>query len=121
MSLFYDLYQSGKIYAAETQASSAKHTAKRAEEEVRDLRQRVDGLTLACQALWEVLRAHTGLTDDAILRKMEEVDLRDGKVDGKIAPKPISCTRCARTTNATRPNCIYCGAPLPPSHVFNQS
>ncbi len=50
MSLFYDLYQNGKIHTAEIKAGIAKDAAKRAEEEVRDLRQRVDGLTLACQA-----------------------------------------------------------------------
>ena len=45
---------------------------------VRSLEASVDHLALACQAMWELLRGQVGVTEEQLLAKMKEVDLRDG-------------------------------------------
>lgn len=81
--------------------------------EVDDLKRKVEGLSLACQAFFEILQSHIGLTESAILQKMQEIDERDGKLDGKTAAPVLECIECGRKSNASRTTCVYCGAPLP--------
>ena len=43
--------------------------------------------------------------------KINEIDLRDGDQDGKVAKKPIeNCTQCDRPLLRNKPFCLYCGA-----------
>ena len=45
----------------------------------------IDTLALSCAAMWELLSEKLGVTEQELLAKIEEIDLRDGKLDGKIA------------------------------------
>ena len=121
MNIFFDLYQQGAINEAKNQAESARDTAGRTRSEVDDLKRKADALTIACQALWEIVREQMGLSDEAIIRKMQEIDLRDGTPDGKITATIAECPSCRRTNNAARRNCLYCGGLLPLQHVFSRS
>lgn len=88
------------------------------------LRMKVDRLeatverqALACQALWELLQQHVPVGEKDLLKKMEQIDLRDGVADGRMTPQASTCTACGRTVHAKRKNCLYCGADVggPPS------
>ncbi|NUN95866.1 MAG: hypothetical protein HUU16_06810 [Candidatus Omnitrophica bacterium] len=116
--LVIDLYQNRKIADAERRASDAALDTKFLKGEILDLQWKADALTIACQALWEVLRGEVGLSDDMILMKMEEIDLRDGRADGKISREVVICERCGRKGNSARKQCLYCGSPLSPENVF---
>src|SRR5262245_48274139 len=102
MELFIEAHQYQRINAAENKAASAKDVADRMRYEVRDLHRKIDGLTLACQALWEILRAQTGMNSDLLLAKIQEIDLRDGKFNGKITGKVLQCHGCGRPTGSSR-------------------
>ena len=121
MELLIDAYQHGKITEAQVTAAQASDRANRLQGEVDELKRRADGLTIACQALWEILRTRLGVDDQTILRQMQEVDQRDGQADGKIATRPVVCPRCSRNSNSRRRTCVYCGAPLPAGHVFEKT
>ena len=48
---------------------------------------------------------------DAVL-KVElatEIDLRDGKADGKITAHPLRCPSCDRVSSSRHAKCLYCG------------
>jgi hypothetical protein len=120
MDLIIDVYQQGQIAEAQNKAAQASDRAKQLEREVDDLKRRADALTIASQALWEILRDRLGVDDQTVLRKMQEIDLRDGQADGKISPRPITCPRCARNSNSKRRYCLYCGAALPAGHLFEK-
>ena len=78
------------------------------------MRGSIDKLTLACQAMWELLRErHDDLTDQMLLDKMREIDLRDGVADGRITTGSVTCPSCDRMTSARTGKCQYCGAALP--------
>lgn len=84
------------------------------------LRADVEKLFLLVQALWSFLREQ-GRTEEELLRRMEEIDLADGRLDNRVRPgAPRKCPHCGRTLiRHGRPVCLYCGAEAPPESAFD--
>jgi hypothetical protein len=118
MDILLDIYQQRGINEAKADAESASRKAQSVEDKLDALSRRCDRLALACQAMWEILRERSGMADAEIEQKILEVDLRDGRVDGRISRSVVRCDSCGRNSNSTRPGCIYCGAPLAKTNVF---
>lgn len=104
------------IEARMNEGSAARSTSHRAAEmaneartAVRELQDEVDRLSLLNQALWELLRARLGLTDADLERMAYDVDMRDGKADGKITAHAVRCPTCGRVSNSKHAKCLYCG------------
>jgi hypothetical protein len=60
----------------------------------------------------------TDLIGEDLIEKVQEVDLRDGELDGKLLSL-ADCLSCTRSNNARRTLCIYCGEELPMSNAFD--
>jgi hypothetical protein len=72
------------------------------------------------EAIWELLKEKTGLTDKDLVNKVREIDLRDGVLDGRVRPKPpIACPKCGKKMDKTSSTCIYCGQNIP-ANVFSR-
>ena len=82
------------------------------------MERRMNRLSLLCQAMWEMLRERAEFTDDQLAAKVLEVDMRDGRGDGRIATQVHDCPSCGRKTNSKRSVCVICGAELPKAHAF---
>lgn len=108
MNLFLDLYQQRRARAGVITPRSQI-----APMDLDDLERRTESLTLACQALWEILQEELNLSNETILKKMQDVDLRDGALDGRVSVNVAACPSCRRANKASRTNCIYCGDQLP--------
>ena len=117
MDLFIDAHQYGRIAQAQRDATTARHKAETFDQRLHDAERRLDRLSLACQALWELLKERTDLTQEQVYSKMDEVDQRDGRKDGKIRGIAIACSSCNRTTNTMNHICIYCGTPVRTPHI----
>lgn len=115
MEFLWDLHQQKAITDAQVEASAAKRAARQGSDRVNELEASVQRLTLVSQALWELLRDRTGLSETELVAKISEVDLRDGKLDGRISAKAIHCPRCGRTMSERHSRCIYCGTRVFPS------
>jgi hypothetical protein len=64
----------------------------------------------------EIMRDRHGVSEAEFEAKVREIDLRDGRLDGKLrvaTPAPRSCPACGRPNGGTRVACLYCSAPLP--------
>ena len=118
VELFWEMRQQRGIAQAGADASRAKSKVERLQGEVKMLSHKVERLSLASQALWELLRDNTDFSDETILNKMQEIDLRDGQADGKIGHAPVTCPQCGREGNSVRVECLYCGTAFPRQHVF---
>jgi len=117
--MLWDLIQQRQIGQVRQSAAEASSSIDRTQATVAELEKLVESLSLTCQAMWELLRKQGDLTDEMLLKKMEEVDLRDGRRDGKIGAQPSNCSSCSRPNNPRHRNCVYCGGSLPPpKHVF---
>jgi hypothetical protein len=118
MSLGWDVLQHFQIDKARSAAELASNKVDGLIARKDNTKQELEELTLACQAMWELLRDHLGFTDDHLKAKILEIDARDGVVDGKIGAEVIDCPHCGQKASTTKPNCMYCGHRLPSSHVM---
>ena len=65
------------------------------------------------EALWTILKEKHGLEDKELLRRIVEIDLRDGQLDGRVATTPPEpCPKCQRIVAKGSVRCMYCGEPL---------
>ncbi len=117
MSVFWDMYGPGMAgdfqdRGGQKGVNEAKGAAREARTEVEHLERKVDMLAMICQAMWELLKEHGGVPEELLATKVQEIDLRDGKLDGKLGTRnAITCTACGRTVNKRHQRCLYCGAP----------
>jgi hypothetical protein len=118
MGMFWNMHQDRKIKDSSNQAASAMRQSMRSDDKVKQLEQRLNHLALYTQAMWELIRENTKLNDSDIETRALEIDLRDGKADGKMNSQLVVCPACARNNNSTKKTCMYCGAELPRNHLF---
>ena len=117
--MFWELYQMSQISEANTKAVNASARAGNAEDRIMRLELRIEGLALACQALWEISNKELNVTREQFEEKMQEVDLRDGKLDGRMRRQVQDCPECGRKSQKQRTSCLYCGTKLPgDGHLF---
>jgi len=116
--MLWEAYQQTRIAGAERIAESAEAKVDRCARKIDDLQRHLDRLSLACQALWELLQECSDLTEEDLEKKMLEIDGRDGCVDGKIGVQQLDCPSCGRKTNSRRGSCVMCGAPIKPPYQF---
>lgn len=108
--MFIDHTQNQRISEASAVADQAKSKSERQAQQIDVLRRQIDRMALANQAIWELLRELHGIRDEDMLQRMEQIDLRDGKLDGKLGAQVLNCAGCGRKTNSTRRHCVFCGA-----------
>ena len=98
-------------------ALSADERAKR---HIARLEAKIDGLALVSQAMWELLRERTQLTENDIRAKVSEIDARDGRLDGRMLGTSLKCEGCGRDVHTRQQACMYCGAAVRREHVFDR-
>jgi hypothetical protein len=117
--MFYSMPSSGYASSinsglAQADASNARAEAREAKTETELLRHDVDRLLMITEALWTFLKKEHGYSDEDLANAVKEIDLRDGRLDGRAEqPQASPCPNCGRINSARRSLCIYCGQPLP--------
>jgi hypothetical protein len=102
--------------ARANRAQSAGERASRIATEIRTQNESIqfdiEKLFMITEALWEILKHQHGYTDDQLVEMIQNIDLRDGKLDGKVAKSPQrpTCPECGRTIIKNQARCLYCGA-----------
>ena len=71
---------------------------------------RLDKLALVNMAMWSLIRQHTGLTEEDLMQRVQEIDLIDGRPDGKVTRQVMRCQSCKRVMSPRHSKCLYCGA-----------
>ena len=116
--MFYPMLSSYGSYAAATLARSdatdAKAAAREAKTESDLIRHDINRLLMITEALWTLLKKQCGYNDADLAALITEIDLRDGRLDGKTDTQSmVTCPSCGKTNSNRRPMCIYCGKALP--------
>ena len=112
MVLFWELHQHYKIHLARKEANRAYYSAKRVGEQVHELKSMSGKALLVCEAMWSFMQERMGITEEELIQRMEDIDLTDGKLDGKVRRSVDTCPHCDRTISLRYPRCIYCGKPV---------
>ena len=101
--LLREYFQDQRINKTRSRLGDVKHHQENLQDEVARLH-------LVVEALWEILRKHHGLSNQALLQAMHEIDQRDGRLDGKSLRSEISiCPGCGKVLEKGVPTCMHCG------------
>lgn len=121
INFLWNLRQQIQIAEAAGRASEANMRSTNNHLHWLDYGDALERLALVNQAMWELLHEHVGISEQELIDKVNEIDLRDGKADGRLVPasRTHQCGKCNRTFNSQRRACIYCGEPAPPQSPFN--
>jgi hypothetical protein len=101
--------------AARNAAAGAQAAGRKSDAENTILRAEIERLLMITEALWEFLKQEHGYSDEDLIKRIAEIDIRDGKLDGRVHPEssgPKECPDCGRPIGRRRPTCLYCGTPL---------
>jgi hypothetical protein len=121
MNFLREFSQEGRIRGAEQRANQAVEKTIDAASTVDALKRRVDAMALANQALFEALRDRVGVTEEEVIRRMAEIDARDGVKDGKMGARVVQCRRCSKPVSTTRQRCMYCGEIVVDGHLYEKA
>jgi hypothetical protein len=95
------------------QVKDAPRPAAAADDGRRDMERRYERLRLVTMAMWALLKDRSGLTEADLQKYVNEVDLIDGKLDGRLTREKgiVDCPKCQRRVLKTALACVYCGEP----------
>ncbi len=101
----------GHDTVARMQADNASDKARSASTAVNFMQCEIERLLMITEALWTILKDEHDYDDEMLVDRITEIDLKDGKLDGRVTEKkgPIKCDRCSKPVSRRRPICIYCG------------
>src|SRR5690349_14411839 len=91
-----------------TPAPSKADVRGQVESAVTPIESRLDHLELACAGLWKLLKDKHGYSDEELVAAIQEVDGRDGQLDGKIAHVSQVCPHCQRKLLSRTPMVCSC-------------
>jgi hypothetical protein len=73
----------------------------------------VERLLLVTEALWTILKEQHGFDEQDLLRRIVQIDLKDGRLDGRVAASPPeACPKCQRPVSRKSVRCMFCGEPM---------
>lgn len=96
----------------------ARAKAKVVQSETADLRRQVDRMQLICEAIWTIVKDRVGADDEQLFQLIKQIDLRDGKLDGRSKKPTQRCSDCKRVVSARTGVCLYCGAMVSRKSLF---
>lgn len=124
IEVLWEAFQHTQINSLSESSSAnkldTKHTGELLRIEVQRLEAKIDGLALISQALWEIVQEKTDATTLEIEQKIKEIDLRDGREDGKITGKTSPCPKCKRPAHSRQGACMYCGTAITTGHAVEK-
>lgn len=103
----YQIHKLGKEFEAGREVIAGEQAGQQAALDALD--ERVARLALICKALLELLQERTGVSEQDLAKKIAEIDLRDGRADGRMAPKAKPCPACGSMMSPRFNRCLFCG------------
>ena len=99
-------------FIAQVDAQHARDVARESAMSSDKARKNTERLYMVVQAMWELLKEKAGLTDADLEAKVQEIDMRDGRLDGQDLTQtvPLTCRQCGRTVLSGQSQCSWCGA-----------
>ncbi|MFQ5491149.1 MAG: hypothetical protein ACE5GE_10535 [Phycisphaerae bacterium] len=106
MSAFWALNSVAAVQAA----GSASRKAGEAKSSAAEVEAKCDRALLVCEALWTILRDKLNVSEEELVQRVNDIDLTDGRLDGKVRKANAhACPGCGRTIAKRFPKCMYCG------------
>ena len=116
----WDIFQELRLNDHRMRQDSIESETDRTRGDLFDLSRQITKMALVNQALYELLKEKSGITDEELRRKIREVDERDGVHDGDLNAAPLRCPKCQSTVTAGALFCMTCGATVAPKYPYEQ-
>lgn len=116
----WDIWQDIKLVESDVQQAQTDGKVDRVQSETVQLQRQIDKMALVSQALFELLKEKTGITDAELRRKIREVDQRDGFEDSKVSGKPLKCPKCGGVVTVGALKCQTCAATIAPRYPYEK-
>ena len=87
------------------------------------MRQDIEKLYLLVEALWSIVRETSGLKDEDLAELVRQIDLQDGKLDGRNSSNADirKCANCGKTLLRGQARCLYCGEEMCDDSLFRHN
>lgn len=109
----WNLHQSRRIGDLERQIAERRHDPAAKADELTEfsvvLQDRIDKLLLINMAMWSILEEKLGITEADLAQRVQDIDLRDGTLDGRPPQAAAVCKACNRPISRRHQRCLYCG------------
>ncbi len=109
MDLFDLIYYKHLVDVREEVDSMNRNAKETQTKSYKILSNRIDQLILLNHAMSEIICDKLGITNQEIIDKMMEIDLRDGVQDGKYNAPPKDCPECKAKISREFNRCLFCG------------
>ena len=83
-----------------------------------ELERRLEKLSLICRAMWTLIQERTHISEKELSHRTTEIDLLDGRADGRVSVPARECTTCRRIIAPRHDRCFYCGGKKLVDSVF---
>lgn len=114
----WDIFQEIRLNNQSARQDDSDSSLRRTSLDLDDLARQVRKMALVNQALYELLKERTGISDEDLRRKISEIDLRDGAADGKLDASPLRCPKCQSAVTVGALSCQTCGATVAPKYPY---
>ena len=109
--LWWEICQEGRISDAKADARRSVYDATKALSTAETFQRRIDKMAILIQAMWSLLSENTNLTEEDLKKRVVDIDMIDGKLDGKVSKKPLICKKCGAGISRRFNKCVICGEP----------
>ena len=109
LEFLWELRQQREILDAKLEAARAARGASDVHYRTSEHGDRLDAMALTITAMLSIMQERFGVTEQQLIARMQEIDVRDGKLDGKVSASTTQCSGCGRMMSARHKRCIYCG------------
>ncbi len=81
--------------SARLSANQAAAAARGVKTDMQGVQYEIERLLMITEALWTLMRKEHGYEDLELIRRITEIDMRDGKLDGRVAKSRVAeCPKC---------------------------
>jgi hypothetical protein len=115
-SFFWEWNQHQRINDASRRIGDVRNDIASSE---RDTQRKLDQLMLINMAMWSFIEEKLGVTEQQLADRIRDIDLRDGKIDGRLAREGLECPKCKRVMSVRHQKCLYCGEAGLKTRVFS--
>ena len=95
-----------------------REVARHSREHQVEIERRLEKLSLICRAMWTLIQERSNISEKELLQRTTEIDLLDGKADGRVSVPAQECQTCRRTIAPHHDRCLYCGGKKLVKSVF---
>ena len=123
ISLAVGVAAHSRISTLKSDMRAQKLSADESELSAVSMRQDIEKLYMLVEALWCIVKETSGLGDSDLIELVEQIDLQDGKLDGRnLANVGIrKCPNCGKTILKGQSKCTYCGGDFKDDSLFRHN